>query len=142
MLDLAPGLEISLPAEMPVLVTDPAPLQQVFLNLLSNAVRFADPENPKVVLEFRYRDDMVEFTVGDNGPGVPSEVEGRIWRLFETVGSSSESEGTGLGLALVRKLVELQDGRVWVESEPGAGARFRFLWPMGPESSREVSYDV
>jgi signal transduction histidine kinase len=77
-------------------------------------------------------DGFFEFWVTDNGPGIAPQYHERIWSLFQRLESQEQIEGTGVGLALVKKIVEGQGGRAWVESQPGQGATFRFLWPRLP----------
>jgi signal transduction histidine kinase len=126
-------VEIGTP--MPTLETARSPLQQVFLNLLSNALRFAPPGNERIRVECREVEDGYEFTVSDNGPGIPPASRDRIWTLFHTLAADGAAPGTGIGLAVVRRLVEAQGGRITVESEAGSGATFRFLWPaVQPEA--------
>jgi signal transduction histidine kinase len=129
MLDPPDTVEVVLEPGMPVLTTERAPLQQVFLNLIGNAVRHAGPESPRVRVSAGRREGFHEFAVEDNGPGIPLRMQDRIWTLFHT---GDEAHGTGIGLAVVKKLVETQGGEGWVQSEPGAGATFRFLWPATP----------
>jgi signal transduction histidine kinase len=75
-----------------------------------------------------------EFAVRDNGPGIAPEYHDRIFGIFQTLAARDKVEGTGIGLSLVRKLVESRGGRVWVESAEGEGAAFRFLWPVETEA--------
>jgi signal transduction histidine kinase len=129
LLDPPGALEVALAPDMPVVRTERAPLQQVFLNLVGNAVRFAGRDAPRVRVRVRDAGGFHEFSVADNGPGIPARLQDRIWTLFHTLQPEGHAGGTGIGLAVVKKLVEAKGGRVWVESEEGAGATFRFLWP-------------
>ncbi|HEX6926710.1 MAG TPA: ATP-binding protein [Longimicrobiaceae bacterium] len=113
---------------MPVVVTGRAPLQQVFYNLVGNAVRYAGGPRPRVRIGVRDAGQFHEFYVADNGPGMPERAQEKIWSLFHTVEPEERAQGTGIGLAVVKRLVEGQGGTVWVESRVGEGATFRFLW--------------
>jgi signal transduction histidine kinase len=125
------GVTISFPAAMPTLLGEPTPLQQVFMNLVSNAVKHTRAVRPDVQVCVSWRDagDSYEFSVSDNGPGIAPEYQSRVWGLFQTLQSRDRVEGSGIGLAIVKKIVERRGGRVWVESHPGAGASFSFSWP-------------
>lgn len=130
---LAPGAgaNVEVPADLPALRAERVPLQQVFLNLIGNALKHGRAWRPDVVVRVQWRDadDAVEFAVTDNGPGIPPEYQERIWGLFQTLEARDKVEGTGIGLAVVKKIVETRGGRAWVESAPGQGATFRFTWP-------------
>jgi signal transduction histidine kinase len=84
-----------------------------------------------VRIEWREAPEAYEFTVADNGPGIEPQYHERIWGMFQTLAARDKVEGTGIGLAVVKKAVEARGGRVWVESVPGQGARFSFSWPKG-----------
>ena len=71
----------------------------------------------------------------DNGPGIAPEYHERIFGIFQMLDARDRVEGTGIGLSIVKKLVEGRGGRVWVESEAGSGSTFRFLWPTAEEES-------
>jgi signal transduction histidine kinase len=116
-------------AEMPIFETTALPLQQVFMNLIGNAVKYASRLAPAVRVDSRDAGKFYEFSVADNGPGISPEYHDRIWGIFQTLEARDKVEGTGIGLSLVQKLVEGNGGRAWVESTPGQGATFRFLWP-------------
>lgn len=75
------------------------------------------------------------FSVADNGPGIPPQYFDRIWQIFQTLSARDKVEGTGIGLSVVRKLVESQGGRAWVESEVGSGTTFHFTWPAQPRTA-------
>jgi signal transduction histidine kinase len=83
------------------------------------------------LVEVAWRDleNAYEFSVRDNGPGIAQEYQERIWGIFQTLAPRDKVEGTGIGLSVVKKIVESRSGRVWVESESGQGATFCFTWP-------------
>ena len=115
--------------ELPRIETATLPLQQVFMNLIGNALKYAGRADPVIRIDARDAGKFFEFSVCDNGPGIPAEYHDRIWGMFQTLEARDKVEGTGIGLSLVKKLVEGYGGRAWVESRPGEGATFRFLWP-------------
>ena len=120
-LELAPGVDL--------VEGDERRLRQVIFNLLSNAVKFT-PEGGEVVVATASRDHEVLISVTDTGPGIRVEDHERIFEEFQqTDVGVQQGEGTGLGLALSKRLVELHGGRIWVESEPGHGSRFVFTLP-------------
>lgn len=114
---------------LPRFATTLLPLQQVFMNLIGNALKYANRPDPVVRIEARDLGSFYEFSVSDNGPGIPHEYQDKIWGIFQTLEARDHVEGTGIGLSLVKKLVEANGGRVSVESTPGEGATFLFLWP-------------
>jgi signal transduction histidine kinase/CheY-like chemotaxis protein len=123
-----------LPAEaLPLIMADPAKVKRILYNLVSNAIKFT-PEGGRVILEARPVDGMVEISVTDTGIGISQEDQKKIFMEFQQLESSHSRkyEGTGVGLALSRKLVELHGGRIWVESELGKGSKFSFTLPMTP----------
>ena len=137
---LAPpeSVAVSVSPDMPTLMTARLPLQQIFLNLIGNALKHANREHAEVVISAADAGPSVEFSVKDNGQGIAPEYQDRIWEIFQTLEARDKVEGTGIGLALVKKLVDAEGGRVWVDSKPGQGATFRFLWPKNPRVSGEV----
>ena len=110
---------------------DERKVKQVLLNLLSNAVKFT-PEGGTIGLKAGRRDRAVEISVSDTGIGIAAEDQVTIFEEFRQVGSDEtrKQEGTGLGLTLAKKFVELHGGRIWVESEPGRGSTFTFTLPL------------
>ena len=114
--------------DLPTLRTERLLLQQVFMNLIGNAVKHAASENGTIEIGWKRVGPFYEFSVKDNGPGIAPEFHERIWGIFQTLEARDRVEGAGIGLALVKKIVEAQRGRAWVESAAGAGATFRFLW--------------
>ncbi|MGH2933458.1 MAG: ATP-binding protein [Gaiellaceae bacterium] len=127
---IALGLRVE-PEEI-VLTADDRRVRQVVFNLLSNAIKFT-PRNGRVDVTARLRDGVVEVAVADTGRGIAPEDLERIFEEFDQ-GSGSAPDGTGLGLPLSRKFVELHGGRLWVESAVGAGSTFRFTLPVASEA--------
>jgi signal transduction histidine kinase len=129
------GIELTLatqPAQIDI-TADERRVRQIVFNLLSNAVKFTPPDG-RVEVSARLDDGHVEIAVADTGPGIPADALETIFEEFEQTGDGKQAEGTGLGLPLSRKLVELHHGRLWVESEPGRGSTFRFTLPTGGPS--------
>ena len=124
-----PEVRVEVAPEMPVLVTERLPLQQVLLNLVGNAVKHARPGGGRVRVEARRGEGAWEIAVRDDGPGIAPEFHDRIWGMFQTLQPRDRVEGTGIGLSIVKKLAESRGGRAWVESAPGEGAVFRVRWP-------------
>lgn len=107
-------------------------LEQVFRNLLSNAVKYiGDGPEPLIEVGMETRDEVAECWVKDTGIGIAPEYHDKVFEIFQRL-KEVEAEGTGVGLAIVKKIVEAGGGRVWVESTRGAGTTFRFTWPLGP----------
>jgi signal transduction histidine kinase len=129
------GVELTLKTE-PEQITisaDGRRVRQIVFNLVSNAVKFT-PRDGRIDVSARLDDDEVEIAVADTGPGIAREELETIFEEFKQATDGKRAEGTGLGLPLSRKLVELHGGRLWVESEPGHGSTFRFTLPVGPTS--------
>jgi signal transduction histidine kinase len=110
---------------------DERKVKQILLNLLSNAVKFT-PEGGKVNVSAKLNADKIEIAVKDTGVGISAEDQAKLFEEFRQVGKDSarKAEGTGLGLALTKKFVELHGGAIHVESEPGKGSTFMFSLPM------------
>lgn len=125
------GLSVEVDSRLGELNADERKLKQILLNLLSNAVKFT-PEGGKIKVGARQIDDMVEIAVSDRGIGIALEDQAAVFEEFKQVGSdyTRKAEGTGLGLALTRKLVELHGGTIRLESEPGKGSTFSFTLPL------------
>jgi signal transduction histidine kinase len=123
-------LTVDLAEDVDVVRGDERRVRQIVFNLLSNAVKFT-PSGGSIVVATAHRPGEVEVSVADTGPGVPPEDVERIFGEFQqTDVGMRQREGTGLGLALSKRLVELHGGRIWVESELGEGSRFAFTLPL------------
>lgn len=113
--------------QLPTIETDKLKLQQVFANLLTNAVKYGHSEKPMISVSYENMDGVTVFCVQDNGPGLSPEYHEKIFNIF-TMLDKPKDDSTGIGLAIVKKIVEERGGKVWVESEPGMGAGFYFEW--------------
>lgn len=118
-------------APLPILVGDENMLRQVWLNLLGNAVKYSDIRNPALIEVGHERQDdgSHHFSVRDNGAGFDMQYAGKLFGVFQRMHKASEYQGTGIGLASVRRVVARHGGRIWAEAEPGAGATFHFTLP-------------
>ncbi len=122
-------------ALMPTIQTRRLPLSQVFSNLISNAIKHCDRLDAHIQITVNVQGNLCEFTVSDNGPGIALEHQNKIFTIFQTLDARDKTENTGIGLSIVKKLVELEGGKVWVESKLGQGAKFIFTWYTQPLSS-------
>ena len=115
---------------------DERKVKQALLNLLSNALKFT-PEGGRIDVGARLHDDVAEVSVADTGIGIAPSDQDAVFEEFRQVGAADKkAEGTGLGLALSRKFIELHGGRIWVKSEPGTGSTFTFTLPLTIDQRR------
>jgi signal transduction histidine kinase len=119
---------------MPTLYTYSAPLETVLRNLVANAIKHHDKPTGHIRISagapVANVDSMVEFAVADDGPGIDPAFHDRIFQMFQTLRPRDQVEGSGIGLAVVEKIVTSVGGTVRVESTPGEGATFLFTWPL------------
>ncbi len=114
---------------MPTLYTDRLHLYQVFSNLVGNSIKHGRGKQGRVGVTVHDRGEYYEFTVSDDGPGIAPEYHDRIFLMFQTLAVNDYGSNTGIGLALVKKLVQEHGGSIMLDSEEGHGATFRFSWP-------------
>jgi len=138
---LAPpqGFVVDVAPDLPTIVAQRLRLQQVFLNLIGNAVKHHPrPHEGRVRVGWRDLGALCEFTVADDGAGIAPQYHDKIFVIFQTLEARDKVEGTGVGLSLVKKIVEHQGGTIRVESRPGAGATFAFTWPRHAQPARHA----
>jgi PAS domain S-box-containing protein len=128
-LDPPPAFQIQLPKVMPIFQTQRLLLSQVFANLLSNAIKHHDRDAGQIVVDWTETAQYYVFAVTDDGPGVPLHQQERIFGIFQTLSGSESSANTGIGLALVKKIVEGGGGSVRLRCGTERGSCFEFTWP-------------
>ncbi|UOQ55071.1 sensor histidine kinase [Hymenobacter cellulosivorans] len=124
-----PTFQVDVTSELPVLITDRLSLQQVFTNLFSNAVKYHHQGQGTITVSCIEAKKEYEFTVADDGPGIAPEYHEKIFLIFQTLRDRNTAESTGIGLSIVKKILDEQKGRIRVSSEPGQGTAFIFTWP-------------
>lgn len=117
-------------AQLPVVVADSSQLVQVFQNLIGNAIKFRGPNAPQIQVAAEKKEKEWVFSVADNGIGIPAEQAENVFVIFRRLHSRTEYPGNGIGLAICKKVIEQHGGRIWVESELGRGATFKFTLPV------------
>jgi light-regulated signal transduction histidine kinase (bacteriophytochrome) len=123
-----PEFTIEIATPMPTLITDPLPLQQIFTNLISNAIKHHDRCDGKVFIAAQEMESAYEFSIRDDGPGIDPKFHEKIFIIFQTLQARDTVENTGVGLAIIKKILDDKGGTIKVESEPEKGTTFRFTW--------------
>jgi light-regulated signal transduction histidine kinase (bacteriophytochrome) len=114
---------------MPEVFADMTQITQVMQNLIANAIKFHGPARPEIRIAARRKDAQWVVSVRDNGIGIDPQYFERIFLIFQRLHTRSQYKGTGIGLAVCRKIVERHGGKIWVESLPGEGSTFFFTVP-------------
>ncbi len=127
-----PGVCIRIQPNMPAFIGQRTQFMQVMANLITNAIKHGG-NNPEIEIGVIPLEGTLQFYVKDNGPGIPPAFHQRIFEIFQTL-DDTDNKGSGIGLAIVKKIVENNQGKVWVDSIPGQGATFYFTWPVSVES--------
>jgi signal transduction histidine kinase len=122
---------IELPENMPKILADKSKLKQIMYNLIGNAIKFTDDDG-KIKIRAEINEKIIRISVIDTGIGISLKDQKKLFKPFSQIDSSisRKYEGTGLGLALVKELIESHGGKIWVESEPGKGSNFTFEIPI------------
>jgi PAS domain S-box-containing protein len=129
MINPPPTISISIEGQLPAFKTHPAPLEQVFRNLIGNAVKHHPGPEGRIVVSCDEQGDRYVFSIQDDGEGIPAQYAERVFEMFQTLKPRDQVEGSGMGLAIVNRIVQWQGGRVWFEPAPsGRGTVFKFQW--------------
>jgi len=128
---LAPGerFTVTVQENLPTVTADRTKLGEVFQNLISNAVKYIDKPKGEIRVGCEPYGDCWKFSVSDNGPGIDEKYHEKVFQIFQTLGPRDNLGSTGVGLAVVRKIVDQMGGQVWIESVPGEGSTFLFTVP-------------
>jgi PAS domain S-box-containing protein len=124
------NFKILIPENLPIINAEKISFEQIFSNYISNAIKYNKNKNPLIEIIYKKNKGFYEFCVSDNGDGIESQFHEKVFVIFQTLQSRDSFESTGVGLAIVKKIVEDKGGKVWLESEKGKGAKFYFSWPI------------
>ena len=136
---------VQLGDHLPILWGSRKRLMQVFTNLIGNAVKYmGSPRDPKIEIGCYGVNgkNLCTLRVKDNGIGIKKEFQDKIFQIFQRAPNALKVEGSGIGLSIVKKIAELNGGRVWVESEEGKGSEFFVDWPVVPSTSQELKHSL
>lgn len=125
---IPPTFRVVTPTPLPVFVTDRLSLQQVFTNLMGNAAKYHNRPDGLITVSCRDLGECYEFRVEDDGPGIAPQFQQKVFLMFQTLRDRNTAESTGIGLSIVKRIVEEQKGAIHIESEEGRGAAFIFTW--------------
>jgi signal transduction histidine kinase len=123
------GIQVKMQENLPVIFTQRIYLQQVFANLIGNAIKYHHKAEGQVTIRYQELASLHQFTVTDDGPGIEPEYHERIFVIFQTLQERDAVESTGVGLAIVKKIIDQQGGTIYVQSSPDQGSSFIFTWP-------------
>ena len=128
---LAPpeNITIEVSDDLPNIEGEPTRMQQLFQNLISNAIKFIDKPVGHISVSCTERMEAWQFSITDNGPGIAEKHHDRVFKIFQTLKPKDKMENTGVGLTIVKKIVEMHEGKIWIESVPGERTTFHFTIP-------------
>ncbi len=136
MLSPPPSFTVERDQHMPTFKCSVLLFEQVLSNLIGNAIKYHDKEAGNVNISFKDADDLYEFSVADDGPGIDPEYHEKVFMIFQTLQARDTKESTGIGLTIVKKIIEEQGGKISLDSNEGRGTTFRFTWPKMPRINK------
>lgn len=122
-------IKVEIQGDLPVLLVARTRIQQVFQNIISNAIKYNDKKEGLVAVRCQKEEEAYVFSIADNGPGIEKRYFDKVFQIFQTLGVKESYESTGIGLTIVKKTIELHGGEIWLESEIGKGTTFYFSLP-------------
>jgi PAS domain S-box-containing protein len=135
-----PTFKIDISASLPTFYTKRLLLSQVFANLISNGIKHHYRADGSINVSMQDRHDLYEFVVADDGPGIAPQHYEQIFTVFQAINPQNRSDSSGIGLSIVKKIIEAEGGTIWLESQLGKGTEFYFTWPKNPEI-RQLVYE-
>jgi len=138
MLGPVENINIEIEGQLPTISFEKTRITQVFQNLLSNSIKYMDKPAGEIKIGCVREGNFWKFSVSDNGPGIGEKNREKIFQIFQTLAPRDKYESTGIGLTVVKKIIEIYGGKIWVESKPGQGSVFYFTLPVGVEQLVEV----
>jgi PAS domain S-box-containing protein len=123
------NIKVTIESKLPVIESEEIHIMQLFQNLLSNAIKYMDKPQGQIKVNCVEEDGFWEFSIADNGPGIEEKHFENIFKMFRALSVSEEFQGTGVGLTVTKKIVELYGGKIWIESKIGEGSTFFFTLP-------------
>lgn len=129
-IEVPENVKIGVENELPVLICEKEHMKKVFLNLLNNAIEHGVKNDGQITIRCVELGNVWKFSVSDDGPGIDKKYFEKIFRIFQTLSPREQTGSTGIGLSIVKKIIELNSGDIWVESEPGKGSTFYFTLPL------------
>jgi len=136
------NISITIEGPMPVIECEQTHAMQLFQNLLSNAIKYMDKEEGSIKVACTEQDDFWQFSITDNGPGIEEKHFERIFKMFQALSTNEETQSTGVGLTIAKKIVELYGGRIWVESTVGEGSTFLFTLPKQKTGAHDARLEA
>ncbi len=121
--------EINVLSTLPKMINSEIRVSQIFQNIISNAIKYSDKEKCIVTIDVSDADRFWQFSIEDNGPGIKPAYHDKIFKIFQTLQARDTFESTGIGLSIIKKIIEQNDGKIWLESEEGKGCKFFFTLP-------------
>ncbi len=137
LLAIPSNIEVRVGKNMPIILGEKTRIEQIFQNLIGNAVKYMDKEQGEINVSVTSHNGNWRFAIADNGPGIEAKYFDKIFQIFQTLAPRDEIESTGVGLTLVKKIIEMYGGKIWIESEVGSGSTFIFELPKHIEEEAE-----
>ena len=135
----AAGFSVVWPASLPRFLTKRLLLSQVLSNLIGNALKHHDRDRGQIQISVEEKGEFYQFAIADDGPGIPASAQERVFEIFHTQDSNPTTTNTGIGLALVKKIVQAEGGNVWLEVSALRGCKFCFTWRKEPKPEKMPS---
>ena len=123
------NIKIIVKNKLPTIRDEQTRIEQVLLDLLNNAIKYMDKPQGKIKIDCVEADDFWQFSIADNGPGIEEKYFDKIFQIFQSLAPRDEVDSTGIGLTVVKKIIEASGGQIWLESKVGQGSTFFFTLP-------------